>query len=105
MGDYKLILGYPGKYDGYTTDFSIGQTYLVDIMGLRTDEPESGEAHSDLFAEYLELIDGFAQLYNVMGELFQLFSTRFSSDGDSHNQQWPWKHMGLPPVAPFTNMV
>ena len=73
IGEYKLILGFPGKYDGWTTDNNIGVTSEVDIMGLKptSSSRQKRNTHShgqaDLDA-YLELIDGFTQLYNVVGE-------------------------------------
>ena len=69
IGDYKLILGFPGRFDGYTQDQNIGLIEQVDILGLKGDSsPTEQGASGTQLQDYMQLIDGVPQLYNVMGE-------------------------------------
>ena len=82
MGDFKLILGYPGKYDGWSSDFSIGLTHVVDHMGINGDGDGNGDSDShsrhkrgfepivyeDLL-DYARRAKDHVQLYNIMSKL------------------------------------
>jgi hypothetical protein len=83
VGDYKLLRGFPGLYDGYESDGSLGFTHLVDLISskrgvhsnqtLAMKEIEALKRGSYNFdwgaiAAYVKKVSSVVQLYNVVGE-------------------------------------
>ena len=70
MGDFKLIRGFPGMYDGYHGDGNIGNTEVLDPYGIK-DEPINFEVPDGWKAReiYAKKAEGHVLLFNVMGKL------------------------------------
>jgi len=76
MGDYKLVTGYPGMYDGWEGDaqYPLGYTYDVDTYGVNTDakvearRARMGRGDTDAMIEYANKVQNRALLFNVMDD-------------------------------------
>ena len=70
MGDFKLIRGFPGMYDGYHGDGTIGYTEVLDPYRIK-DEPIDFEVPHGWRAReiYAKKAEGHVLLFNVMGKL------------------------------------
>ena len=83
VGDYKLLRGFPGLYDGYESDGSLGFTHLVDFMrskrGVHNNQTlarkemealKRGNYNFDwgAIAAYVKSVANVVQLYNVIGK-------------------------------------
>ena len=71
MGDYKLILGYPGLYDGWEQDDNLDLTHITDVYGINARDAQHtrGSYSFDWAAitQYAIALSETAVLYNVMG--------------------------------------
>ena len=83
VGNYKLLRGFPGLYDGYESDGSLGMTHQVNLIGAKRHNPENGTALSckrvnaikrgnynfDFGAidAYVKKVADVIQLYDVVG--------------------------------------
>ena len=80
VGDYKLLRGFPGLFDGYESDDTLGFTHLVDIMTSKRNlnntvarrEMEAFKRGNYNFdwgkiAGYIKSVANVVQLYNVVG--------------------------------------
>merc|ERR1711976_24224 len=67
MGDFKLVRGNPGAYDGYHSDGTMTYTRLYDPFGIKDDpidfEVPVGWTLDDIYAKKAE---GHVLLFNVM---------------------------------------
>lgn len=78
VGKYKLIRGFPGLYDGYESDGSLGLTHEVDLInGKRSNltlsaatmqaiKRSSYEFDWEAIAQYINEVKDVVQLYNVV---------------------------------------
>ena len=73
MGDYKLIRGHPGEYDGYHPAI-VGQTCNADPYGIK-DEPNPPivEPHWSCNDIYAVKAEGHVMLFDVMSRWHVLF--------------------------------
>ena len=92
VGDYKLLRGFPGFFDGYESDGSLGFAHSVDLMrsernltnSLSTEEMEDitkkvGDRYRRYFnwgamANYVQSVADVVQLYNVVGKHTKTYS-------------------------------
>ena len=68
IGDYKLIKGYPGLYDGWEADGTLGFTHELDY--LRTGYRKRGNYNFDYaaMAQYIAQVPDVYQLFNLAGK-------------------------------------
>ena len=83
VGNYKLLRGFPGLFDGYESEGSLGMTHMVDLIGASKRHLENSTvlAARDMQAmkrgnynfdfasidAYIKIIENHVQLYDVVG--------------------------------------
>ena len=73
MGDFKLIRGYPGTYDGYHGEGTIGYTSELDPYDI-DDEPIDFDVPDDWTQDeiYAKKCEGRVMLFNVIGKSLEM---------------------------------
>ena len=86
VGNYKLLRGFPGLFDGYESEGSLGMTHTVNLIGAKRHmSNETGFTKKDMLAikrgnynfdfaaidAYIKKVADVVQLYDVVGKLRQ----------------------------------